>query len=141
MRKISAILLRLALFLLLLPALPGMAQDMRRPAPPERPEVWFPAFVQRLAERNIRFGVIHNGTFGSRENWMSTAINNVLRYRAANLPPPQQVIFQSWEACDPDRHEENLFYNLGPPANDRRDGLGRLVQARPAPWGAFYGTS
>jgi hypothetical protein len=27
--------------LLLLPALPGMAQDMRRPAPPERPEVWF----------------------------------------------------------------------------------------------------
>ena len=41
MRKISAILLRLALFLLLLPALPGMAQDMRRPAPPERPEVWF----------------------------------------------------------------------------------------------------
>jgi hypothetical protein len=34
MRKISAILLRLALFLLLLPALPGMAQDMR-------PEVWF----------------------------------------------------------------------------------------------------
>ena len=100
-----------------------------------------PAFVQRLAERNIRFGVIHNGTFGSRENWMSTAINNVLRYRAANLPPPQQVIFQSWEACDPDRHEANLFYNLGPPANDRRDGLGRLVQARPAPWGAFYGTS
>jgi len=100
-----------------------------------------PAFVQRLAERNIRFGVIHNGTFGSRENWMSNAINNVLRYRAANLPPPQQVIFQSWEACDPDRHEENLFYNLAPPANDRRDGLGRLVQARLAPWGAFYGTS
>jgi hypothetical protein len=57
-----------------------------------------PAFVARLRERGIPFGIIQNGTFGSQANWVASAMNNVLRYRSKGLPAPQDVIFQSWES-------------------------------------------
>jgi len=44
-------------------------------------------------------GVIYNATAGSGSSraWIDSAIANIERYRAAQLPQPEQAVFQSWD--------------------------------------------
>lgn len=56
-------------------------------------------FNKLLAQRRIPFGVIFNATQGATSNaaWMSSAEENIDKYRAARLPRPAQVVFETWD--------------------------------------------
>ncbi len=57
------------------------------------------SFNRWLSQRGILFGVIFNGSAGAKSDtaWITSAEQNIARYRAAGLPQPSQAVFQTWD--------------------------------------------